>query len=88
MREDAAVEWTRPLRVLAVRYSQGDDVSVGIVHSDGDGVLLVLVSGVVIRPSLQEETHQPATAKSRNRKLTNGALCNRFVSKSMFLEMD
>lgn len=74
MREEAVVQWNSPLYFLAVHYSQGDDVGVGVVHSDGYGVLLILVPGVVIRPTLQEETHQPAMIKSRNRKLTDGAL--------------
>lgn len=66
-------EGSRPLHVLAVRYSQGDDVSVGVVHSDGYGVLVVLVPGIVIGPALQEEAHQPAATARRNRKLTDGA---------------
>lgn len=74
MREEVVVQQNSPLYFLAVHYSQGDDVGVGVVHSDGYGVLLILVPGVVIRPTLQEETHQPAMKESRNRKLTDGAL--------------
>lgn len=57
-----------------VRYSQGDDIGVGVVHSDGYGVLVVLVPGIVIGCALQEETHQPAVTERRKRKLTDDAL--------------
>lgn len=47
-------------------YSQSDNVSVGVVHSNSYGVFLVLVSGVVVCSSLQEETNQPGTTKRQN----------------------
>ncbi len=44
-------------------YSQSDYISIGIVHGDGDGVFLILVFGIVVCSSLQEETDQPAESK-------------------------
>lgn len=67
-------KWLFTVYCIAVRYSQGDDVGVGSVHSDGYGVLVVYVLGVVIRPALQEETHQPAATQRRNDESKEGAL--------------
>lgn len=47
---------------------QRDYVGVGIVHSDGDGIFLILVSGVVVSSSLQEQTRQPGGGR--------GAVCH------------
>ena len=49
--------------------SQGDDVSVGVLHRDADGVLLVLVLGVVVGAPLQEQTHQPAGGNVQGSKV-------------------
>lgn len=45
------------------RHSQRHDVGVGVVHGDGDGVVLVLVFGVVVGSSLQKQANEAATEK-------------------------
>lgn len=47
------------------RRSQSHDVGVGGVHGDADGVVLVLVFGVVVGSSLQKEANEAATQRGK-----------------------
>lgn len=51
------------VKFFSIRNSQSDDVCVGVVHWNRYGVFLVLVFGVVVGASFQEQTNQPETAK-------------------------
>jgi len=55
--------------------SQGDDVGVGGFHGDADGVFLLLVLGVVVSASLQEQTHQPARDNTPGSKVKGRSFC-------------
>jgi hypothetical protein len=46
---------TCPLPKARGLCSQRDDVSIGHLHRDGQRVLLLLVQGVLVCPSLQEQ---------------------------------
>lgn len=63
---DAGTQATRSGR-LSRGHSQGDDVGVGGLHGDAQGVVALLVRLCLRRSSLQEETHLTVGAEGRDR---------------------
>lgn len=63
-----------------LEHSQRDDVGVGVVHGDSDGVFGVLVFGIIVSSSLQEETNQTGKEKRPFKKNLEEELGSKFVT--------